>query len=153
VPLYTHPDALAALERHYKAEDLNDARRKMAIVPKGARLIANPVSAAPGFILENVYVMAGLPRIMQAMLDEVLPTLKGGIPITSRTISTFIPEGTMAAGLTTIQTQFPTLSLGSYPFFQQGRAGTSLVIRGTDKTALDACEKAVQDFLSTFGKE
>jgi molybdenum cofactor synthesis domain-containing protein len=96
VPLHRHPDALRMLHEHYPPEMLNAARLKMADVPKGATLIENPVSKAPGFTLENVHVMAGVPRIFKAMLDFLLPSLPGGSPMLSETVSTTLAEGTIA---------------------------------------------------------
>jgi molybdenum cofactor synthesis domain-containing protein len=122
-------EAEALLTRYYGTEKLNAARLKMCDMPEGAILIPNPVSVAPGFIVENVYVMAGVPRIMQAMFDHVRPTLKGGKPMLSETVSVFLTEGIIAAGLAQIQADFPDVEIGSYPFVRSGKLGTSLVAR------------------------
>lgn len=148
-PLERHPDAQKLLEAHYEPDQLNDARLKMADIPKGATLIPNPVSAAPGFNIENVYVLAGVPRIMQAMMEHIAPTLAGGDAVHSNTLSAFISEGQLAQQLGTIQKQYPTIDIGSYPFFKQQKLGTSLVMRGTDTDALKNCTRAVHDMLKT----
>jgi molybdenum cofactor synthesis domain-containing protein len=145
-----HPDALKALQSHYPPELLNEARLKMAAVPEGATLIENPVSKAPGFRLENVFVLAGVPRIFQAMLDFIMPTLTGGTPIESRTLSTSLAEGTIAATLSSVQARFPALDIGSYPYFRQGVPGVSLVLRGTDSAALDAASIELEAALTAL---
>jgi molybdenum cofactor synthesis domain-containing protein len=142
--LREHPQALAALEDYYGPENLNDARRRMALIPEGARLIENPVSGAPGFVLENVHVLAGVPRICQAMMDGLAPTLQGGPPLLSRTVTAARPESMLAQGLAEIQNAFPMLSLGSYPFWKDGHPAVSLVARGRDENALAACAEALQ---------
>ena len=136
-PLKRHPEAEARLRKHYKPEDINEARLKMADIPEGAELIDNPVSAAPGFILGNVYVMAGVPRIMQAMLDGVKSRLRGGAITVSRTISATITEGYIAAELGAIQADYANVEIGSYPFIRDGKLGVSLVSRSTDLKALE----------------
>lgn len=148
-PLERNPDALKLLEAHYDKDQLNNARLKMANIPKGATLVPNPVSAAPGFNIENVYVLAGVPRIMQAMMEHIAPTLAGGAAVQSKTLSCFITEGQIAKELGEIQNQYPAIDIGSYPFFKQQKLGTSLVMRGTDTAALDACTNAVRDMLKT----
>jgi molybdenum cofactor synthesis domain-containing protein len=140
VPLIRHPEAKALLEKHYPPEQINEARMKMADIPEGATLIHNPVSAAPGYKMENVYVMAGVPRIMQAMFDGIKHTFAGGAPMISATVSAFITEGSIAEDLGRIQTQFPTVEIGSYPFVRHQKLGTSLVARSTDAEALALCK-------------
>ena len=135
--LIRHPEAEARLRKHYKPEDINAARLKMADIPEGAELIDNPVSSAPGFIIENVYVMAGVPRIMQAMLDGVKSRLKGGAITLSRTISATVTEGYIAAELGAIQEAHANVEIGSYPFIRDGKLGVSLVSRSTDSNALE----------------
>lgn len=136
VPFEINPQAFKILEKHYGADDFTPARQKMAMTPKGATLIANPVSAAPGFIIENVYVMAGVPRIMQAMLDDILPKLQGGAVMRSLTVSCDLPESRIAIGLGDIQKQWPDVEIGSYPFFQDGKIGVSIVLRCTEDECL-----------------
>lgn len=147
VNLVLHPQALSMLKNHYKPEDLNEARLKMAYVPEGASLIQNPVSAAPGFIMENVYVMAGVPSIMRAMFDYVKPKLKGGPIMHSHTISAFTTEGRIAQELSLIQSKFPDVEIGSYPFIQAGKLGVSLVARSLDKNELENCVKELEELI------
>jgi len=153
LPVVRHPEAERRLLKHYTPEQVNAARMKMADIPQGAQLIDNPVSSAPGFIIGNVYVMAGVPSIMQAMLDQVIPGLKGGLPTRSKTLSASITEGTIAADLTEIQKRYPDVEIGSYPFMKQGRLGTSLVARSTDEARLSACAGEIRAMLERFGAE
>lgn len=153
VNVVRHPEAERRLLKHYTPEQVNEARMKMADIPEGATLIDNPVSSAPGFIIGNVYVMAGVPSIMQAMLDQVIPSLKGGLPTRSKTLSANITEGTIAADLTEIQNRYPDVEIGSYPFMKQGRLGTSLVARATDTARLAACAADIQAMLERFGAQ
>lgn len=152
-PLLLNPQAHAILKRHYDRleVEMNEARLRMAHTPEGAILIDNPVSAAPGFRVENVHVMAGVPKIMQAMLDGILPTLRGGAKVQSRTIVCNLPEGEVAAGLGALQQTWPAIDMGSYPSFATGDFRVSLVLRGTDKAALDAAAEAVQRMISDLG--
>ncbi len=145
VPMEENKQARAMLVAHYGGEEhLNPPRLKMAQIPVGAMLIPNPVSGAPGFIIENVYVMAGVPRIMQAMLDHVLPALAGGAVVLSRTITSRLAESRIAEGLGVIQERWPNVEIGSYPHFQAGHFGVSLVLRSTDQEALGRAEAEVQ---------
>lgn len=118
--------------------ELNAARLRMARIPDGARLIDNPVSAAPGFTLGNVHVMAGVPTIFQAMVAGILPTLTGGDPLMSQNLTVERAEGDIAAALGTLAADFPDLSIGSYPFNRDGVYGTNIVIRGTAAARIDA---------------
>lgn len=151
--LHRHPDALATLLAYYKPEDVNEARLKMADVPKGAALVDNPVSAAPGFRIENVYVFAGVPRIMQAMFDNIRHELLGGEPIQSRNITVFMTEGEIAVGLTDIQNASAGVDIGSYPMIRDKRLGTSLVLRSADAAALDAAFARVKTMLASMHAE
>lgn len=117
--------------------ELNDARLRMARIPDGATLIDNPVSVAPGFTLGNVHVMAGVPSVFQAMVASVLPQLTGGKPLISESVRLDRGEGDVAAPLGAIAKDFPDLQIGSYPFQQDGRYGTNIVLRGTDRDMLD----------------
>ncbi len=110
----------------------------MARIPEGATLIENPVSAAPGFTLGNVHVMAGVPAIFQAMVAGVLPTLTGGDPLLSQSLDVARGEGEIATALADLAARYPDLSFGSYPWNRGGTYGTQLVIRGTDGARLDA---------------
>jgi len=142
-------DALAILQAHYDrmGTAMNDARRRMARIPDGATLIDNPVSSAPGFTLGNVHVMAGVPAIFVAMVASVLPTLTGGAPLLSRTLRIERPEGEIAGPLGDVATAHADLSLGSYPFIQNGQFGSNIVIRGTDLAAVDAALTQLQRLL------
>lgn len=133
-------DARAILEEHYakSATELNAARLRMARIPEGAELIENPVSAAPGFRLENVHVMAGVPSVFQAMVASVIPTLTGGAPLISKTMRIERGEGDIAGPLGAVAQEFPLLSFGSYPFQKDGRYGAHVVIRGNDADQIDA---------------
>ncbi|MGI6245716.1 MAG: competence/damage-inducible protein A [Pseudochelatococcus sp.] len=131
------PRAIAMLLEYIRPEDLNDARRRMARIPEGARLIVNPISKAPGFRIGNVIVMAGIPAIMQVMLDNVAPQLTTGIPIISRTVRASCREGDIAADLGLAAQRHPAVSIGSYPFMEDGQYGTHLVLRSRDTQALE----------------
>ncbi len=133
-------DAMDLLSAHYARSGLefNAARQRMARIPDGATLIDNPVSVAPGFTLGNVHVMAGVPKIFEAMVASVLPTLTGGAPLLSQSLRLMRGEGEIAQGFGQLAQDFPDLSMGSYPFQQNGAYGTNLVIRGTDPARIDA---------------
>lgn len=140
VPITHRADAMALLAAHYARAGLefNTARQRMARIPDGAVLIDNPVSTAPGFSLGNVHVMAGVPNIFAAMVASVLPTLTGGAPLLSQTWRVNRGEGEIAGPFGDLAAEFPDLSMGSYPFVQQGAYGSNLVIRGTDTARIDA---------------
>jgi molybdenum cofactor synthesis domain-containing protein len=133
-------DAMALLQAHYDRAGLpfNEARQRMARIPDGAALIDNPVSTAPGFTLGNVHVMAGVPNIFQAMVASVLPKLTGGPPLLSQSLRVDRGEGEIAGPFGALAAEFPDLSMGSYPFLQNGAHGANLVIRGTDPARVDA---------------
>lgn len=133
-------DARAILADHYakSATELNTARLRMARIPDDATLIDNPVSAAPGFKLENVYVMAGVPAVFEAMVASVLPTLTGGAPLISATHRIERGEGDIAGPLGELAHSYPNLSIGSYPFQKDGKYGAHIVIRGNDQAEVDA---------------
>ena len=153
VELIRHPDADARLKRHYKPEDINPQRMKMADVPEGATLIDNPVSAAPGFRVGNVFVLPGVPRIMQAMFDGMKHTLMGGAPVLSCAIACHVQEGTLAEGLARVQADFPDVEIGSYPFFRHGKLGVALVLRTPDKARLDLAAEKVEALIRAKGGE
>ena len=133
-------DARAILAAHYERSgiDLNAARLRMARIPEGASLIDNPVSAAPGFTLRNVHVMAGVPKIFEAMLAGLLPTLTGGAPVLSQSLEVQRGEGDIAGPLGDLAGRYPSLSFGSYPFQRNGAYGASIVVRGQDGAKVDA---------------
>lgn len=148
-----HPEAVRRLEAHYEAAQIefNAARQRMTRIPDGAELIDNPVSAAPGFRMENVFVMAGIPKIMQAMLAGVLPQLAGGPPITSVSVTGNVPEGTIADAMEALQAQNPEISIGLYPYYAAGQAGVSVVLRGTDPDQLARLADTVADHITSIG--
>lgn len=127
-------DAMSLLQAHYDraGQPFNEARQRMARIPDGATLIDNPISTAPGFTIGNVHVMAGVPNIFEAMLAGVIPRLTGGAPLLSQSLRVARGEGEIAAPFGALAAEFPDLSMGSYPFIQNGAHGTNLVIRGTD---------------------
>lgn len=133
-------DARALLAEHYAntGRELNAARLRMARIPDGATLIDNPVSIAPGFTLKNVHVMAGVPNVFQAMVATALPTLTGGAPLLSQTLRVQRGEGDIAGPLADLAQEFADLSMGSYPFQQNGVYGANVVIRGSDGARVDA---------------
>jgi molybdenum cofactor synthesis domain-containing protein len=144
LPLTTHPEAYRLLTDYYGAEDFTAARQRMSKTPEGAALIENPVSIAPGFQVENVFVMAGVPKIMQAMLEALRPRLKTGRKIWSQAITIHAPESKMADKLGQIQNDVSEVSLGSYPFFRDGKIGTQIVVRSAEKAAIkDAVNQLV----------
>ena len=153
VPLILHPRAAELLGDHYGAENLTEARMRMAHTPEGATLIDNPVSIAPGFRIGNVFVLAGVPRIAQAMFDGLKGGLKGGDPVLSRTVSGYIGEGVIAKDLGALQDRHPVLEIGSYPFFRQGKFGASFVIRGTGKAEIDAAAVELHAIIKNLGAE
>ncbi|CUH63150.1 Nicotinamide-nucleotide amidohydrolase PncC [Thalassovita gelatinovora] len=139
VSIDVRADARALLEAHYArtGTELNDARLRMARIPAGATLIDNPISIAPGFTIENVHVMAGVPTIFEAMVASVLPTLTGGAPLLSQSLRVERGEGEIAAPLGQLAKDFPDLSFGSYPFNHNGAFGTNIVVRGQDGAKVD----------------
>jgi len=153
LPLQRHPEAWRRLQNYYEriGVPLNAARARMAETPAGAALIDNPVSAAPGFSIRNVHVMAGVPKIMQAMLDFLLPKLAGGPPIRSVTIFSPLPEGTLAGGLAEIQQAWADVQIGSYPAWSMDRFRLSLVLSSTSEEPLNAAAQAVLDLIESLG--
>ncbi len=141
-------EAIAILRERYDEKDLNQARMRMARIPHGASLIENPVSKAPGFQIENVFVLAGVPKIMQAMMGCLAPRLEGGARMMSCTVKCNIGEGWIAASLETLQGRFPTVALASYPFFEKTGMGTNLVARSTDEEALKQAEAALIEMVA-----
>jgi molybdenum cofactor synthesis domain-containing protein len=149
VTIDVDPRAKALLLTRIAEKDLNEARLRMARVPKGADLILNKVSAAPGFRIGNVHVMAGVPAIMQAMLDEVAPTLKTGIKLLSESVRADLREGDIGGPLGEIAKAHPGTMIGSYPFQDDGgRPNTNLVIRSRDPQQLAAAKAAVEAMLA-----
>jgi molybdenum cofactor synthesis domain-containing protein len=158
LPLVLDPEAQRRLEIRYRAMggqiELNEARLRMAHVPEGAALIDNPVSAAPGFQIGNVFVMAGVPLIAQAMFDSVKHRLTGGAKMLSRSVNCRLAEGTIAKDLGEIQAEYPEIDIGSYPFWSRGGGfGVSLVLRGTETEMLGRAAGAVAAMITRLGGE
>ncbi|MGZ9097257.1 MAG: competence/damage-inducible protein A [Micavibrio sp.] len=153
LPLVRDEDAFRVLENYYGIENLTPPRAKMALIPEGAKLIPNPVSAAPGFICGNVHVMAGVPRIMQAMMDHVLDEIKAGKPILSNTVTCGLAESKIAEDLTNLQLKFPDIDIGSYPHYRGGMLGLSVVLRGTNNESLDLATAEVLGIIRKNGDE
>ena len=140
-----NPEALKRLKDHYKKSnvELNDARIKMAKIPKGAKLIDNPVSSAPGFIVENIYVLPGVPKILQAMFKNLEDEIKGITNMVSKNIIVYSPEGEIADFLESIQNEFADISIGSYPYFRPPEVGTNIVLRSIDKNLINEATIAI----------
>jgi len=147
VNLERNAEAVAVMDKYYPPGLLNEARLKMADIPEGAILINNPVSGAPGFQLGNVLVMPGVPSIMQAMFEGITDKLAGGRAVITRSIRTDVTEGTFAADLTAIQKLFGDVSIGSYPFFREGKPGVNLVMRSTEPERIELAVSMVGDMI------
>jgi len=152
VPWEPHPEAWARLDRHYKPGEFNPARQRMATMPRGAALIDNAISIAPGFTIGNVHVLAGVPRIMQAMFESLATTLKGGPPVASRAVhADGAMEGRIAEGLADIQRRWPALDIGSYPYYRMGGGGVALVAKGTDPEDVEVAARDMTNLLRAIG--
>ncbi len=151
VPIDVDPRAVEMLLLRIKREDLNEARLRMARIPQGAELVENPISRAPGFKIGNVIVMAGVPAIMQAMLDNVAPGLVKGERVIAETIDAAgLPEGQYAAALGEIAKAYPDLSIGSYPSFSPAGFTNQIVVRGRDKALLDEASGKIRAMVDTM---
>ncbi len=154
VELIMHPDVIAMLQQREAPPEVMESRLRMARVPKGASLIENPTGGPPGFQIENVFVMAGVPLVMQGMVAGFTrERIKGGAPIRSRSVAAYLSEGEVARPLEEIQSRYPELDLGSYPFYRQDGYGTSLVMRGTDEALLDKMLSEVHAMILAMGGE
>jgi len=153
VVLHRHPDAVALMSKRYKPGELTPGRLKMTEVPVGAGLVDNPVSGAPGFQIENVFVMAGIPAIARAMFDGLKHRLKGGPRMLSRTVVSNLGEGLIATDLGALQARYPDIEIGSYPFHRRGVFGSSLVLRGIDAARLDIAAEDVRALVRRLGGE
>ncbi len=152
VPWEKQPVVWARMEAHYPAGEFNAARQRMATMPRGAVLIDNGHSIAPGFSMGNVHVMAGVPAIMRAMFDMLAPRLQGGTPVVSRSVhAADMREGDIAAGLSEIQARFPALDLGSYPYYRDTGGGVAIVAKGFDAAAAEAAIAEVTVLFSGLG--
>jgi molybdenum cofactor synthesis domain-containing protein len=154
VPWEPHPEAWARMAAQYAADgrEFNAARQRMATMPRGASLIDNAVSVAPGFTIGNVHVMAGVPRIMRSMFESLAPSLAGGPPIVSRAAHAVgLVEGKVAEGLKAIQERYPDLDIGSYPFYRGSGNGVTIVAKGTDEVLADAAITEVTALMTALG--
>ncbi len=151
--LERNEDAYAMLVDYYGEENVTDARLKMAMAPKGARLIPNPVSGAPGFAIDNVFVMAGVPRIMQSMFEHVMGWIKIGKPLISNTIACNLQESVIAGSLTELQEKYPPVEIGSYPHYRGGILGLSVVLRSIDNDVLNAATRDLIKLVREYDAE
>jgi len=147
LPYGYHKKAYAILEKYYGKNKFNIGRKKMAMMPIKASLIFNPSSGAPGFIVDNVYCLPGVPSILKSMLGGLKNKIKGGKKILSKTISAQTVESEIAKSLEKVQQKFKKVEIGSYPFFRLGKIGVSMVIRSIDKKKIDDCHKEIVSFL------
>jgi molybdenum cofactor synthesis domain-containing protein len=143
-----HPEAFKILEAYYKVGEFNDGRQKMVWMPKGAKLILNPTSGAPGFNVENVFCLPGVPSILKSMLGGLKNSIVGGEPILSHTISLRTVESEIAKSLTNIQNENKDVEIGSYPFFQAGKLGVSIVMRSENQSKINTCVLQILDFVN-----
>lgn len=155
-PWEPHPEAWRRLEGHYASQsppgDFNAARQRMATMPRGAVLIDNIISIAPGFTMGNVHVLAGVPRIMQAMFEALAPRLQGGPPVVSAAVhANGLMEGRIAEGLADIQARYPEVEIGSYPYYRTGGGGVAVVAKGTDAEAVRRAARDVLVFMRACG--
>ena len=143
-----HKEAFDILEAYYKVGEFNEGRQKMVWMPENANLILNPTSGAPGFNVENVFCLPGVPSILKSMLGGLTNKIVGGKPILSLTISLRTVESEIANSLTKVQDDNQDVEIGSYPFFQAGKLGVSIVIRSEDQTKIDNCNSQVLEFVN-----
>jgi len=143
-----HKEAFKILEAYYKPGEFNEGRQKMVWMPKEAKLILNPTSGAPGFNIENVFCLPGVPSILKSMLGGLKNKIVGGKPILSHTISLRTVESEIANPLTKVQNNNKDVEIGSYPFFQAGKLGVSIVIRSEDQSKIDKCAFQILEFVN-----
>ena len=142
-----HKEAYQILEKYYKPGEFTEGRQKMAKMPKTAKLILNPSSGAPGFYVENVFCLPGVPSILQSMLGGLNNVLVGGDPVISKTINLRTVESEIAKSLSDVQDQNNEVEIGSYPFFKAGKLGVSIVLRCTDQKKIDKCNEQILKFV------
>ena len=150
VELEVNDKALSILKEYYKDGELTEARMKMTMIPVGAELVDNPVSKAPGFKMDNVFVMAGIPSIMQGMLEGARRFLKGGDVVKSMSIDVFTPESNVAQALTNLQSKYNDVEIGSYPFSKDNRFGTTLVMRSSNEKRLHQCDEELKGLMKEY---
>ena len=148
-----HKEAYSILEKYYNPGEFSDGRQKMAKMPISANLILNPTSGAPGFYVENVFCLPGVPSILQSMIGGLNNVLIGGDPILSLTISLRTVESEIAKSISEIQNKNNDVEIGSYPFFRAGKLGVSIVLRSSNKNKLDSCYATILKFIKTKGIE
>jgi molybdenum cofactor synthesis domain-containing protein len=151
VPLVVHQGAVERLTRG--GRELNEARLRMARVPQGAVLVDNPVSNAPGFRIENVFVLAGIPSVARGMFEQAVPMLARGTPITSAGVDVYLRESDFATALEDIQSRHAAVEVGSYPFSRDGRFGATLVVRGTDPALIERVLEEIVAAMTALGAE
>ena len=142
-----HKEAYEILEKYYTPEKFNEGRKKMAKIPENAKLIYNPSSGAPGFIVKNVFCLPGVPSILKSMIHGLKDKIIGGNKILSQTITIQTVESEIAQSLEDVQKKFKNVEIGSYPFFRLGKIGVSIVIRSTIKNEIDECYKEIVNFI------
>ncbi len=153
VGIHHHPEAMAMLAARYKPGEFNEMRQRMARIPDGAALVRNSVSTAPGFHIGNVFVMAGVPMIMRAMLEEIAPLLQRGTIVHSVTVEAKIPEGRIAAALAQVQKSHPGTAIGSYPFYREDGVGAQFVVRGRDAGSVELAAREIESAIKIEGIE
>ena len=141
-------EAYKILEAYYKPGEFNEGRQKMAWTPANSKLILNPTSGAPGFIVENIFCLPGVPSILKSMLDGLKNEISGGKPIISHTINLRTVESEIAKPLTSVQNSNKDVEIGSYPFFRAGKLGVSIVIRSDEQSKIDICNSQILDFVN-----
>jgi molybdenum cofactor synthesis domain-containing protein len=151
VPLVEHPEIAAIIRRRESPPEIMASRLRMALVPQGAALIENSTGGPPGFFIGNVYVMAGIPSVMRAMLASLQFKLKGGAAIESRSVTVFLGESAIAEPLRQLQADYPAVDIGSYPFNREGRHGTTLVTRSTDVALLEEVKAKLAQLIVEAG--
>src|SRR5438445_1697631 len=149
--LIVHPEARRLLETHYPVGHLNEARLRMAMVPEGAVLLPNPISRAPGFQIGNVFVLPGVPSIMQGIFEQLKHRLTGGERMLSRSVSCSLAEGTLAKDLAALQQRYPDVEIGSYPYFRRADFGVTLVLSGTDNVRLGDAAQELMELIRALG--
>tara|TARA_B110001454_G_scaffold206218_1_gene216438 strand:+ start:1061 stop:1813 length:753 start_codon:yes stop_codon:yes gene_type:complete len=142
-----HKEAFKILEKYYKPGEFNEGRQRMAWMPSNAKLILNPTSGAPGFFVENVFCLPGVPSILQSMLGGLKNEISGGLPIISKTINLKTVESEIAKSLTLVQENNRDVEIGSYPFFRAGKLGVAIVIRSEDQSKINTCNSQILEFV------
>ena len=145
--LELHKDGYKLLEKYYKPGEFNEGRQKMIWMPKDAKLILNPTSGAPGFNVENVFCLPGVPSILKSMLGGIAHKLVGGDPLISKTINLRTVESEIAKSLSNVQNKNKDVDIGSYPFFRAGRLGVAIVLRSSEQSKIDRCNLEITKFV------